>query len=810
MDRTSLSGDGKAVYVTIIGRVQGVGFRPYLYQLAEEYGMKGTAQNNMDGVKLIAEGSSGAVEAFLEALPQRAPRLSRIDRIEARAAPWHGYASFSIIASERSAAASSLVLPVDSAVCPDCLAEMSDPSDPRYRYPFITCTQCGPRYTIIRELPYDRPYTSMAEFPLCQACSEQYADIRDRRHHAQPIACAVCGPSVTLHHIDGSRITAHDDAVRRTQELLREGAIVAVKGLGGYHLACDATNAASVRLLRERKQRPRRPLAVMARDLTSVERVCFVSEAERTLLASPEAPIVVLRQREAVGTDCAPSVSAEGDVTPHLPYAELAPQMHTLGVMLPYTPLHHLLFAGSGLSHLVMTSANPSGLPLLYRDEEAFAYLRTIADYVLTNNRAILHPVDDSVVQLKEGALDFFRRARGYAPDPLSTVLPVNRITALGGQQKSTFALGRNGQIIISPHIGDLNNLEVERHWRSEHSHLAQWMGAAPDAVALDLHPGYETKALLSEFAAAEAVHVQHHHAHLVSCMEDNQVQESCYGLILDGTGYGEDGCIWGFELLYGDASGYSRLGHLRYTPLPGGEVCIRQPWRTAAAMLLQLLPDSGVALAQRLFPARSEALPVLAAMLANGANAPLAGTCGRLFDAAASLLGLCETSTYDGEAAIVLSELAAFASESEAERTKPYPYAIGGQGDAMLEIDFTAMLEAIASERLNGYPAVADIAVRFHETVAEAAVAMLRMAHQQDDCRNKQVALSGGSFHNRYLSRRIKAMLEEAGFTVLQHRRVPCNDGGLSLGQLAIASRRISQMKGEIDHVCGRARSGD
>lgn len=804
MDRTGVPSDAEAVFVTITGRVQGVGFRPYLHRLAEEFGIKGTVQNNMDGVKLRAEGTKAAVRHFLEALPQRPPRLARIDRIGVQPTEWRGYASFDIIESERQGA-SSLVIPVDTAVCPECLAEMNDPADPRYRYPFINCTQCGPRYTIIRELPYDRPYTSMAEFPMCPACREQYENVRDRRHHAQPIACAACGPSVTLYDAAGRAVASRDEAVQRTKELLRSGAIVAVKGLGGYHLACDAANAEAVRRLRRRKNRPRRPLAIMARDLAAVERICHVSAAERELLSSPEAPIVVLRRREGAGERGrrAEPGGAAGEL---LPFAELAPQMRTLGVMLPYAPLHHLLLEGDGLPYAVMTSANPSGLPLLYRDEEAFSYLRPIADYVLANNRPILHPLDDSVVQVKEGAVDFFRRARGYVPEPLATAHPVHRVVSLGGQQKNTFAFGRGKQVIIGPHIGDMAHLEVERHWLWEYGHLAKWTGVIPRAVAMDLHPGYETTEMLSRLGAAAAVQVvrvQHHHAHLVSCMEDNGVTDCCYGIILDGTGYGEDGCIWGFELLYGDAAGYARLAHLRCTPLPGGEACIRQPWRTGAAMLLHLLPESGEVLARSLFPAHAADVPVLAAMLKSGVNAPLAGTCGRLFDAVSSLLGLCETSTYDGEAAVVLSELAAF---YQGDPPPPYPYAIGGTDSKLLEIDFTGMLAAIAAERLEGVPA-ADIAVRFHETVAEAAVRALLLAHAKRPERNRRVALSGGSFHNRYLTRRIKSKLEGAGFAALLHRRVPCNDGGLSLGQLIVAARQTSESEGAIGHVCGRAR---
>nr|WP_312886489.1 carbamoyltransferase HypF [Paenibacillus foliorum] len=582
------------------------------------------------------------------------------------------------------------------------------------------------------------------------------------------MACEKCGPSLQLTDMSGLQLANREAAVVLTKQLLKDGAIVAVKGIGGYHLVCDARNNETVTRLRHRKRRPKRPLAVMACSLDSCEKIGILSSDEKELLTSMERPIVVVRQ------------NADNDLA-----SEIAPNMCTFGLMLPYTPLHHLLLEDDELVFVVMTSANPSGHPILYRDDEVLSSLASVADYILTHNREIVHPIEDSVVQWKESGLEFLRRGRGYVPDPYETLHDVDGFVALGGQQKNTVTFGRGTQLFVGPPNGDLTNLDIERHGQEEYGQFVQLSGVFPHTAAVDLHPGYTTRVLVSD-PSIEFVSVQHHHAHHVSCMEDNGLTGDCYGLILDGTGYGTDGCIWGFELLYGNAGAVERLGHLRYTPLPGGELCVKQPWRSAVAMVLSLLPQCGEAWLRRLYPSKDHEIDLIRTMIEKQINAPLAGTCGRLFDAVSSLLGLCHVSTYDGEAAIVLSELASY---YEGEEVAAYPYSIDKVG-SLFEISCSRMLEEIIQSILGGVP-VAEIAVRFHETVAAAAVNLLLHTHEEHSGNVKEVVLSGGSLHNRYLSAKLRSKLERQGFEVYEHRRVPCSDSGISQGQIIIAAHQ-------------------
>lgn len=766
MDQTSIQTKCRAVKVTVKGRVQGVGFRPFIFQIAAEYGIKGTVQNNMDGVKIFAEGSPADISHFITAIQSKSPRLSKIDQMEIKEIPQNDEKDFRIIASERTGK-SSLVIPIDSAVCDECLTEMRDPNNFRYRYPFINCTQCGPRYTIIEALPYDRPFTVMKDFEMCQECKEEYEDPMNRRHHAQPIACGTCGPEVSLKAISGRTIAWRQEALSVTSNLLRDGKIIAIKGLGGYHLACDAYNEEAVRTLRERKGRPNRPLAVMAATMEAVNQICQVTKQEKEVLQSPEAPIVIVKKQKGSGL-------AEG----------LAPGMNTLGVMLPYTPLHHLLFDEGEVKVLVMTSANPSGLPILYRDEEAVSYLEGIADYVLANNREILHPLDDSVVQLIDGHLTFLRRSRGYVPDPMGTDQPVHSVLALGSQQKNTFAIGRHEQIFIGPHIGEMEHLQVVEHFQHELNHLIKWMGIIPGRIAVDMHPGYRT-AELADNMDAPIIPVQHHHAHMVSCMEDNGLSDATFAVILDGTGYGEDGHIWGFELLYGDAGSYKRLAHLRYTHLPGNERAIQEPWRNAAGMLIDYFGAAGREWAERLFPKKSYEIEILAHMLEKDVNSPLAGTCGRLFDVVSAILGICQISTYDGEAAIRLSE-----QMIEAESIPAYPYGLSSSEEGSVVIDFAPALKNIVLDCFNGV-SKKEIVQKFHETIVKICVESIFSISEGNPSFHKNVVLSGGSFHNPFLLKQIAGRLRDRAFHVYTHQRVPCNDGGLSLGQLIVAANK-------------------
>lgn len=761
----------KAVKAVVRGRVQGVGFRPFVFGLAHRYQLNGTVQNNMDGVKIHLEGDLKKIEAFLSDLKNKAPRLSKINELLVHEAEFQNFQNFTIIESERRGT-SQLVIPIDSAVCDDCLREMNDPNDFRYQYPFINCTQCGPRYTIIDELPYDRPFTSMKGFPMCPDCQSEYEDPGNRRHHAQPIACPKCGPKVTLLNENGQE----QDVCNPIQEaivLLKAGKVLAIKGIGGYHLCCDAGNEEAVATLRIRKKRPVRPLAIMASSLSTIEGIAEVSEPEKEVLKSPEAPIVVLRKK------------------PSSPLSEsIAPGMGTIGVMLPYSPLHHLLFADVELPYLVMTSANPSGQPILYKDEEAQDYLNGIADYFLVHNRDILHPVDDSVIQVIDGKIDFLRRSRGYVPDPFTTDQDVTGIVAFGSQTKTTFTIGRNKQIFIGPHIGDLENVETISHYKHELEHLLKWIDTPKWVAAIDFHPDYYTRNFVNEYDFQNVIKVQHHHAHMAACLKEHSVNSSAYGIILDGTGYGLDGNIWGFEILYGDASSFKRMAHLNYTPLPGGERAILEPWRNASAMLMSLLGDEGEKLAKQIFKDKMTQIDILKKMIENNINTVQAGTCGRLFDAVSAICGVTLISSYDGEAAIKLAELA-----DEQLAARPYGYRFDMEG-TLLSFDFSQMLKEIAMEVLAGISA-AVISSRFHETVVQALTTAMGQLVQKNPIFAKTVVLSGGSLHNRFIRSRLTSRLSDSGFHVLLPEKIPCNDGGLSYGQLAVAAAKRRDSNG-------------
>lgn len=752
--------------IKVIGRVQGVGFRPFIYSLANKYQIRGTVQNNMDGVLIRAEGLIENIDLMTKAIREDAPRLAKIETIELKEIEHKNYPDFEIIASE-TVGDSSLVIPIDSAVCDDCTREMKDPDNFRHNYPFINCTQCGPRYTIIESLPYDRERTAMRKFQMCERCAEEYNDISDRRHHAQPIACDLCGPEIQLIDMDEKIIGNKEGAIATTKKLLLNGAIVAIKGIGGYHLACDARNKAVINELRRRKNRPRRPLAVMSASLQIANEICYINDKELKQLQSSAAPIVVLKQKEEN----------------KLP-SSLTPGMSTLGVMLPYAPLHHLIIDEIDLPLLVMTSANPSGMPILYKDTEAITYLAGIADYVLTSNREILHPLDDSVLQVYDQEICFFRRSRGYVPDPIFTDEKVDSIMALGGQQNNVFAIGRNNQIFLGPHIGDMKSTEIIDFFNSESQHLLKWMGTKPKKISIDLHPQYETRKLAEQFST-EIVEVQHHHAHLAACLEDNRVKEASFGLILDGTGYGPDGNIWGYELLYGDASRYERLAHLKYTPLPGGDRAVEEPWRNASGMLIEYFGEQGKSIANKLFADKSYEIDIINNMIVNGINTPYAGTCGRLFDAVSAMLGICEIASYDGEAAILLSEMMYQSRKKE----MPYNYQIE-QVDGIYEINYAEMIKQIIDD-LDANREILEVVTAFHDTIVEVAYNLVNLVIQDRPQLKRNIALSGGSFLNRYLAENIRKKFESNNFNVFLHNEIPCGDGGLAFGQLIVAANQ-------------------
>ncbi|MBE3596688.1 MAG: carbamoyltransferase HypF [Hydrogenibacillus sp.] len=760
VDRRGVRTVAEGRRITVRGRVQGVGFRPHVARLARRLGIRGGVQNTMDGVLIRAEGTQEALEAFIRAIVAEAPKAARIDAMEVMPDRPEGALDFQILPS-RAAGRSTSVIPVDTAVCEACLAEMRDPLNRRYRYPFITCTQCGPRYTVIEALPYDRDQTVMRAFSLCPICAREYGDAEDRRYHAETIACSACGPAIRL--IDASGRPIPGEAIAQASALLRAGKIVAIKGLGGYHLACDATREEAVSELRRRKRRPRKPLAVMA---ASVEAACGavrLSSEEEALLASPAAPIVVADRRD------------EGPLAP-----SIAPGLRTVGVMLPYTPLHHLLFDAGAPVLLVMTSAKPRVSRFFIAKKNAGGEIAV----PLVHDRPMLHPLDDSVLRLRAGKS--FSPPFPGRPDPFK---PVRRdgVVGLGSEENNAFAFGRGTQLFVGPHIGDMETVEVEERYVREFEHMHRWLGMDPSIIAMDRHPLFATRRiaerLKAAFPDAEIVEVQHHHAHMAACMGENGLPGPAFGIILDGTGYGMDGAIWGFEVLYGSYDGFQRVAHLRYTPLPGGDKAVREPWRNALGMLVRLFGrEEALRQLEARFPERQAALPILASFVERNELVAEAGTCGRLFDAASVLLGLADVAGYDGEPAILLSERV----DADAEYA-PYAFAIE-EGDPMV-IDMTPMLRALLHEYGEGRP-VEAIAGRFHATIVASLVEVIRRALERHPAWSRDVVLSGGSFHNPYLRTHLREALGAFGMNVYTHHLLPPGDGGLAAGQIWVAAR--------------------
>jgi hydrogenase maturation protein HypF len=703
----------------VTGIVQGVGFRPFVFGLAQRHALAGFVLNDGDGVRIEAEGAADAIARFSRALEQEAPELARIDAVAVRDLEPAHETGFRIEVSTRRGG--SAPIPADSATCEDCLRELFDPSDRRYRYPFINCTQCGPRFTIVTGVPYDRPLTTMAGFPLCPACRREYEDPADRRFHAEPIACPTCGPSLTM-------------TIEQAVALLRDGAILAVKGLGGYHLACDAADEAAVSKLRARKHREDKPFALMTNE---PDLLGELSERERELLGSRARPIVVVRRRWD-----APAAQA------------VAPASPWLGVMLPYTPLHHLLLEGFG-SALVMTSGNRSDEPIAYEDGEAHARLGAIADAFLAHDRPIHRRCEDSVVR----AAFPLRRSRGYVPEAVRLPVAATRpIVAVGAELKSTFCVTRADRAFLSPHLGDLDSELAYRAFLADLDLYLAMLEVTPEVIAHDLHPEYlSTKWAVEQ--DAELVGVQHHHAHAAACLAEHGVSDPALALVFDGTGYGTDGTLWGGELLRCDLATFERVSHLEPVPLPGGEAAIREPWRVAAASL----EHCGIEVPWERWALVRNSLLV---------NAPASSGMGRLFDAVAAVLGVRDSVTYEGQAAIELEQLA---GTTPAE---PWAWTFG---------DGSRLVADCHLARLEGRDP-AEIAAAFHETVAAAAADACAAAEG-----GGTVVLSGGSFQNLRLLAATRRNLERHGFHVLSHRIVPPNDGGISFGQAAVCAARLA-----------------
>ncbi len=801
--------------VVVEGIVQGVGFRPWVHGLAAAHRLSGHVRNDEAGVRIRVEGASEALEAFLHALANPPP-LARVERVRVRDSRPRGVSGFRILTSrgarqgtdpERTAR-----VPPDAATCRACLKELFDPTDRRYRYPFLNCTHCGPRLTIIRDVPYDRPRTTMASFRMCEACRREYEDPADRRFHAQPTACPQCGPRLELLHAEGGRLAkaarvaerrgpaAGSDPLLLAVDALEGGAIVAVKGLGGWHLACDATDGGAVARLRERKGREAKPLAIMARDLAAVRGSCRLHASEEALLRSPRAPIVLLEKRPQ---------------NPPVPLAdEVSPGDPRLGVMLPYTPLHHLLLAETDRP-LVMTSGNPSGEPIAYRDEDARRRLAGIADLFLTHDRPIHTRADDSVWRVVRGAPTPIRRSRGWAPESVALPVPAPvPLLATGGHLKNTFCLARADRAFPSQHLGDLETVEALEAFREGIESYTRLLDIRPAAVAHDLHPAYLSTAEARERASRdglEAIPVQHHHAHVAGCLAEHGLAGPAIGVAFDGTGYGTDGTVWGGEVLVADLVGFERVAHLAPVPLPGGEKAVRQPWRMAAAHLRAMEPSRapgaaagagrGTPAERRLAAERRLRATVGATrwdgvlqVLERPALSPPTSSAGRLFDAVAALLGLCLASRYEGEAAMAVERAA------DPEAAGSYPVAVSRPVDDTASPwiwDAAPILHGLLSDLRDGRT-VGTVAGRFHNALIDAVVELCtRIGHERG---LETVALTGGCFQNALLADGAAAALERAGFRVLLHRRLPPNDGGLSYGQAAVAAARLAAR--------GRARS--
>jgi hydrogenase maturation protein HypF len=780
--------------IRVSGIVQGVGFRPFIYRRASMFGLNGLVRNTDTGVLIKVDGPRGDIERFYREIRDNPPVLAEIHSSSLDFTEPAGFQSFTIGESlqEKAGPASAEFTAVtidsakftpispDVAACEECLADIARPGDRRYRYPFTNCTNCGPRFTIIRSIPYDRPNTTMRVFPLCASCEKEYGDPGDRRYHAQPNACPDCGPSLRLILVGGQPVEG--EPIAESVKLLKEGKVLAIKGLGGYHLAADPFNCEAVRLLRERKRRPGKPFALMARDLGVAKKHCRVNDSEGELLCSPARPILLFEKREDREEGAAGVC------------AEVAPDTPLLGIMLPYTPLHHLLLA-EGPELLVMTSGNLSEEPLAYRDDEAFAALGSMADAFLTHNREIQRPCDDSVLMSAGPAPVPIRRSRGYVPRGIDVGISGSQLFAAGASEKNTFCVFKGGKAFLSHHVGDLNNEKSVDAYLQGIEDLLGMFRVSPEAVACDLHPDYVSTRVAEEHAKGLGVplfRVQHHHAHIASLLGEKGIREKVIGVAFDGTGYGPDGTIWGGEFLVADAGEFERVGHFFPVPMPGGEKSILEIDRMGVAYLLSafgplsVLPD---------FPfietAGEERLSLIERVVRSGHNCPVTSSCGRLFDAVSSLLGLCTRPSYDAQGAILLETAAGKMTSLE----DPYPYRIDGNGVVSFDEMIRAIVGELASDRGGAAVRVGEkasgkvpaniaarIARRFHSTLVSCGVEACRRIRDERGIRT--VALSGGVFQNRILLRLFTPELERSGFSVLVHALAPPNDGGVALGQ--------------------------
>ena len=753
-----LSAEPVRLRLRVRGAVQGVGFRPFVYRLARSLDLTGFVLNSTEGVTIEIEGEAARVADFRARMGAELPPRAAIAGLESEAVAAQGVPDFQIRESAAGGPRTAPVLP-DAATCSDCLSEILHPGDRRYRYPFTNCTNCGPRYSIVLDLPYDRARTTMTRFILCPRCRQEYETPEDRRFHAEPNACPDCGPRLELHDPGGRALALGDDALRAAASGLRAGLIVAVKGIGGFHLLVDARDEAAVRALRRLKKRDAKPLAVMGPSLAWARDACFLEDVEERLLLSPPAPIVLLRPRP--GT-VAPSV---------------APGSPSLGVMLPYSPLHHLLLRELGFP-VVATSGNVADEPMCIDDGDALVRLSDVASLFLLHDRPIAHRVDDSVVRLVAGRPMLLRRARGYAPLPVGSVAALPPVLALGGHHKNTVALAVGDEVVLSPHVGDLDTAPGLEGHRDVAAALRRFHAVLPRVVACDRHPDYASSQE-ARASGARVVTVQHHHAHVLAAMADQGLAPPVLGFAWDGSGYGPDGTIWGGETLLVREDGFDRLASLRRFPLPGGERAVLEPRRAALGALFALLGDRVFddARWQGLALFREEESRVLRRMLARGLNCPLTSSAGRLFDAVAALAGIHPRAAFEGQAAMELE-----AALSTASGGAPYPFSIDQPVSAPLSIDWGPVLAGVLADAASGTTA-SDISLRFHRTLAQIIVAVAERLSA------RRVVLTGGCFQNRALAEQAIAGLRSAGIEPFWHERIPPNDGGLAVGQLLAAA---------------------
>lgn len=766
--------------ISVEGIVQGVGFRPFVYRLANELSLTGWVTNTTDGVVIEVEGGKGDLEAFLSRLETDAPPLSKIMSIQSESQDPAGYLNFTIRHSLAGADPTVLVAP-DTATCPDCVRELFDPEDRRYRYPFINCTNCGPRYTILRSVPYDRPNTSMASFQMCELCQAEYDDPSNRRFHAQPNACHECGPALKL--VKKGVASFKDDVIAESIEIIKEGKILAVKGLGGFHLAVDPLSFHAVTRLREKKGREEKPLAIMVRDIQTANLLCELSEHATSILTSTESPIALLRRRQS------PEINISHAVAPRSRY---------YGLMLPYTPLHHLLMAEFDL--LVMTSANLTEEPLCAYNEEALQRLGKIADAFLVHDRDIVLRCDDSIVRLDPVNPDqgpvVLRRARGFVPSPINLPLEGEPVLALGPELKGTVCLTRGNRAFIGQHLGDLKNLQTLDFLKEVVSHLMDILEVTPSVVVRDLHPDYLTTGITQNDeevpwpSNTPVTAVQHHHAHILSSQAEAGLSGPCVGIALDGTGYGTDGTIWGGEILHVDGTYMDRRGYLRPIWMPGGEKAIEQPWRMALSCLVETLGDREVSrIAPELFPGiPEESIQVIIGLCTRRTHGVWTSSAGRLFDAFSALLGICTHSRYEGQAAIELEVL------TDEGVTDILPYSIIESDDGTVVMDLIPAFHAALSLKLDGRPP-SGIGGMFHATMAHAMAESAARIMEGFEGIGSSIPLGGGVFQNELFSSMISQELTKRSMKPVFHRQVPTNDGGISLGQAVYGLLKQKEM---------------